>query len=193
MTFPPQELCHGLASPYSFFTPVRRTAALVQPFGVEVAGDEISDDLRTFAVIDGDFFVQVVQAIGRVIRAGAHLQHRQPGLHVPRHTLQRPGQFFKVEGFGQVIEVGQLQHTKRIVGQRAQHIESQRIASSLAQGEAAGGQVLADLDHLPETFNLEELIRPLERVSRHMPLAQLLRSEERRVGKECRSRWSPYH
>ena len=24
-------------------------------------------------------------------------------------------------------------------------------------------------------------------------LAHLLRSEERRVGKECRSRWSPYH
>ena len=24
-------------------------------------------------------------------------------------------------------------------------------------------------------------------------LAQILRSEERRVGKECRSRWSPYH
>ena len=23
--------------------------------------------------------------------------------------------------------------------------------------------------------------------------AYLLRSEERRVGKECRSRWSPYH
>src|SRR5256885_15992921 len=25
------------------------------------------------------------------------------------------------------------------------------------------------------------------------PLGSLLRSEERRVGKECRSRWSPYH
>ena len=24
-------------------------------------------------------------------------------------------------------------------------------------------------------------------------LSRLLRSEERRVGKECRSRWSPYH
>ena len=24
-------------------------------------------------------------------------------------------------------------------------------------------------------------------------VAKLLRSEERRVGKECRSRWSPYH
>src|SRR2546430_9721362 len=26
-----------------------------------------------------------------------------------------------------------------------------------------------------------------------LPLASLRRSEERRVGKECRSRWSPYH
>ena len=25
------------------------------------------------------------------------------------------------------------------------------------------------------------------------PTLQMLRSEERRVGKECRSRWSPYH
>src|SRR5687768_18465576 len=26
-----------------------------------------------------------------------------------------------------------------------------------------------------------------------IPVAEQLRSEERRVGKECRSRWSPYH
>ena len=26
-----------------------------------------------------------------------------------------------------------------------------------------------------------------------VPLTVLFRSEERRVGKECRSRWSPYH
>ena len=25
------------------------------------------------------------------------------------------------------------------------------------------------------------------------PVGRLVRSEERRVGKECRSRWSPYH
>src|SRR3712207_7815877 len=31
-------------------------------------------------------------------------------------------------------------------------------------------------------------------VNERYPLAQVLaRSEERRVGKECRSRWSPYH
>src|SRR3712207_8147380 len=27
----------------------------------------------------------------------------------------------------------------------------------------------------------------------HRPAVALARSEERRVGKECRSRWSPYH
>ena len=27
----------------------------------------------------------------------------------------------------------------------------------------------------------------------YKPVAKFLRSEERRVGKECRSRWSPYH
>ena len=32
----------------------------------------------------------------------------------------------------------------------------------------------------------------LKGVSNDMPIA-LTRSEERRVGKECRSRWSPYH
>ena len=30
-------------------------------------------------------------------------------------------------------------------------------------------------------------------VARMANLAALIRSEERRVGKECRSRWSPYH
>src|SRR5256886_10395954 len=30
-------------------------------------------------------------------------------------------------------------------------------------------------------------------VSRTFPILGFVRSEERRVGKECRSRWSPYH
>src|SRR5438034_10731669 len=34
---------------------------------------------------------------------------------------------------------------------------------------------------------------PARRVLLLLALAMLLRSEERRVGKECRSRWSPYH
>ena len=31
------------------------------------------------------------------------------------------------------------------------------------------------------------------REAQGMSLEQVARSEERRVGKECRSRWSPYH
>ena len=46
---------------------------------------------------------------GKVRAALAELLQQLAQRHVPRHALQRPGQFFKVEGFGQVIEVGQLQ------------------------------------------------------------------------------------
>src|SRR2546430_13346045 len=43
--------------------------------------------------------------------------------------------------------------------------------------------------------NLELGLQRLERAT-HTPdgvIEQMIRSEERRVGKECRSRWSPYH
>src|SRR5690242_10739945 len=44
----------------------------------------------------------------------------------------------------------------------------------------------------PEVASALEIIRRNIRVERHL-IDDLLRSEERRVGKECRSRWSPYH
>src|SRR5256886_16608708 len=47
------------------------------------------------------------------------------------------------------------------------------------------------------TQHLAPLVRPAsaawERLLRELGTPGLLRSEERRVGKECRSRWSPYH
>src|SRR3989475_8872661 len=53
----------------------------------------------------------------------------------------------------------------------------------------------------PEGIELELLERPANLLGRRLPPAaashlvagDLERSEERRVGKECRSRWSPYH
>ena len=33
----------------------------------------------------------------------------------------------------------------------------------------------------------------VQKVPKLLPAAAFVRSEERRVGKECRSRWSPYH
>ena len=58
--------------------------------------------------------------------------------------------------------------------------------------EEATGILLKDLDKCPicgqpisKFVKLEE--SPLNEST------EVLRSEERRVGKECRSRWSPYH
>ena len=42
----------------------------------------------------------------------------------------------------------------------------------------------------------EAMVYLSQKKTKHAPFFKfenLLRSEERRVGKECRSRWSPYH
>src|SRR3712207_8184531 len=53
-------------------------------------------------------------------------------------------------------------------------------------------QLLHDLGHGPFHRGLQ--LARLEYLSRSEAAARsLARSEERRVGKECRSRWSPYH
>ena len=43
----------------------------------------------------------------------------------------------------------------------------------------------------PTTFKAEDIKKVNSKVPKDVHL--MVRSEERRVGKECRSRWSPYH
>src|SRR5260370_21044295 len=68
-----------------------------------------------------------------------------------------------------------------------------RLALELARDELAAPQ----LDHHPIAAPDRGLRRDDEEravaVDRQHGVAGDLRSEERRVGKECRSRWSPYH
>ena len=52
-------------------------------------------------------------------------------------------------------------------------------------GSRATGTAAADPDFERIKAHAEQYPAPLK--------SALLRSEERRVGKECRSRWSPYH
>src|SRR2546422_10122480 len=66
-----------------------------------------------------------------------------------------------------------------------------------------GAAVLLGQRHLAKRVAIIELgrgdqreVRADERDEKHpglVAVARRLRSEERRVGKECRSRWSPYH
>src|SRR2546425_10749724 len=51
------------------------------------------------------------------------------------------------------------------------------------------------LEPLPPVTRMSgtNLARPSDSAAMTLTSAVALRSEERRVGKECRSRWSPYH
>ena len=53
------------------------------------------------------------------------------------------------------------------------------------------GSSAADSNAVVRITRHHELI--LQQTLQDFPDHYLLRSEERRVGKECRSRWSPYH
>src|SRR3712207_2464941 len=47
--------------------------------------------------------------------------------------------------------------------------------------------------YILEEKRLRSNLRLIQRVAKEADVEIILRSEERRVGKECRSRWSPYH
>ena len=66
-------------------------------------------------------------------------------------------------------------------------------ADFLARAERAGGGMVPVLREV--VLDADTPVAAFVKVARP-PFAFLLeslRSEERRVGKECRSRWSPYH
>ena len=77
---------------------------------------------------------------------------------------------------------------KRIGGYETLVAGSGREALDLLQGEAVDC-VLLDLE-MPGMDGFE-VLRGMARREARPPV--IVRSEERRVGKECRSRWSPYH
>src|SRR2546430_17653043 len=72
--------------------------------------------------------------------------------------------------------------------------ESSRVAKSEDSPTCRGNLLRNNFDRVPRP-SLHSLFTHhylgMDHVLRH--LSNRVRSEERRVGKECRSRWSPYH
>ena len=68
-----------------------------------------------------------------------------------------------------------------------------RPLDSIHKREARSLVQLTDLDCHATADICNVTTRHYNRTSRWMKFCYLDRSEERRVGKECRSRWSPYH
>src|SRR3712207_3376590 len=79
--------------------------------------------------------------------------------------------------------------TCQIVGYYSKTIESAEFAAKLTDS-----QVFPNLDSILLESNFLMIATPDDVISEiWKALAERKRSEERRVGKECRSRWSPYH
>ena len=75
-----------------------------------------------------------------------------------------------------------------MTGHREFHWSQDEVAR-LQRYLTAGGMLLADACCGRMSFDMA-FRREIAKV---LPSHKLQRSEERRVGKECRSRWSPYH
>ena len=93
-----------------------------------------------------------------------------------------------------------LAQSLRTVQEQTANKKMQEIVAEILS-DVEGGKALSDaFGKHPEVFDKVYLsLVAAGEVSGTMDdalkriAAQLLRSEERRVGKECRSRWSPYH
>src|SRR3712207_9549646 len=70
---------------------------------------------------------------------------------------------------------------------KAQQEIGERISNVVLMGS---GEPLDNYDNVVKFIKLINDDNALKIGQRHITLS---RSEERRVGKECRSRWSPYH
>ena len=73
----------------------------------------------------------------------------------------------------------------------------QKTAYEIYQCDWSSDVCSSDLDIVDLVWSIESLDSSQKKLVEHELESQLddggLRSEERRVGKECRSRWSPYH
>ena len=64
------------------------------------------------------------------------------------------------------------------------------MSRSIKKGPYVEAKLLSRIQAMNEA-NEKKVVKTWSRASTIFP--DMVRSEERRVGKECRSRWSPYH
>src|SRR2546425_12489204 len=131
------------------------------------------------------------------LRPGAEVIRRLGGLHRfmswPRAILTDSGGFqvFSLSGIRKITEQGVV-FSSHLNGDPHTFTPQSTVDVQLA----FGSDILMALDECPEYPVSHEYARQaMQRTVRwaRAGYAHYVRSEERRVGKECRSRWSPYH
>ena len=78
-------------------------------------------------------------------------------------------------------------------GEKETALELQIETEKKSVGKAKPGDLLDLMSRFLESLGNVLLIQGAPGTGKTTLALELLRSEERRVGKECRSRWSPYH
>src|SRR3712207_6364844 len=119
-----------------------------------------------------DLSMAYTPGVARVCRAIAEDPERAFNLTIKRNTVAVVSDGTAVLGLGDI---------------------GPRAAMPVMEGKAALFRQFANVDAFPiclDTKDAEEIIETVKRIA---PAFGGIRSEERRVGKECRSRWSPYH
>ena len=86
---------------------------------------------------------------------------------------------------------------RSVEGSTRGFVATKRQAEILGLRGEIVAEVKDNLDHVIETWGYHLIDLQLNDITFDQAIttsmAQVVRSEERRVGKECRSRWSPYH
>ena len=150
-------------------------------------------ELLLEAIGNVDCLIGPVETGGSLRGTGTYMRLVKPELHIVAVDSlnsvlfgRRAGPLF-VPGLGNACMPMNLDHSVFDEVHWVSDGEALCAARTLERDLAAEG-LLADLGHRPGRTRLR-------RAHRRRRLLTLLgtRSEERRVGKECRSRWSPYH
>src|SRR5256886_11520497 len=99
---------------------------------------------------------------------------------------------FAFSGQIQVVDVdGELIESHSILDQLKRYEDSNSVKAILLNIDSPGGGVAVSQEIYAEIKRLRE--KKDKVVVAYLSSTGASRSEERRVGKECRSRWSPYH
>src|SRR2546427_12591831 len=158
-----------------------------------------------------DLRVGACSRIGSLISGGTHMRQREPccwkwhssRLHSSTSFRRaRRWSFFYRRDFQRIS----LRDLGTGLAQPKAHLSEHSLTFACHQVHAlAATQMLGQHRTIPERCRQAKLPRtlaqlalepaPLRGIERARPprALALTRSEERRVGKECRSRWSPYH
>src|SRR3712207_126083 len=102
---------------------------------------------------------------------------------------------FDEAGRAAMVDVSAKAETARVAMARGRVVMAPETLARIREGHVGKGDVLgvarlAGIMAAKRTADLIPLCHPLALTK---VAVDLQRSEERRVGKECRSRWSPYH